>query len=156
MIPHFIFVGVPLCYKGNTRFSGEVHCWLVELLLLIEGSFITCFFLLKEFSSHVSTYCGNSLCPLIEGFFITCFFLLKEFSLSFLKRFYHLFLLIEGIFFVCSLIFFWSIQSCSLTLAYSWDPPPVSWPSAWTPASEHGFLHPQSSLTSLWLKRWFS
>ena len=43
MIPHFIFVKMLLCYKGN-------HCWLVELLLLIEGVFIICFFLLKEIS----------------------------------------------------------------------------------------------------------
>ena len=47
MIPHFIFVKMLLCYKGN-------HCWLVELFLLIElflfieGVFITCFFLLQE------------------------------------------------------------------------------------------------------------
>ena len=69
MIPHFILVKTLLRYKGD-------HCWLVELLLLLEGVFITCFFLLQEI------------------------------SLSFLKRFYLLFLLIERIFFVCSLIFF--------------------------------------------------
>ena len=69
MIPHFILVKTLLCYKGD-------HCWLVELLLLLEGVFITCFFLLKEI------------------------------SLFFLRRFCLLFLLIERIFFVCSLIFF--------------------------------------------------
>ena len=81
MIPHFIFVEMPLCYKGNPRFSGEVPCWLVELLLLIEGSFITCSFLLREFLSHVSSYWRSFLCPFRRDF-TTCFFLLKEFSLS--------------------------------------------------------------------------
>ena len=92
MISHFIFVEMPLCYRGKPRFSGEsslLICWIASsywrkfhyMVLLIEGSFITWFFLLKEFSSHVSTYCGSSLSPLIEGFFITYFFLLKEFSL---------------------------------------------------------------------------
>ena len=41
-----------------------------------------------------------------------------------------------------------------LTPEPSWDSPSVSWPSAWTSALEHGFLLPQRSLTSLWLKRW--
>ena len=95
MILHFIFAGYPPSYKTSMRFSGEVHCWLTELLLLIEGSPITRFFLLREFSSHVLSYWRTFL------------------FLSW-KDFYHLFLLIEGIFFVCSLIFFWSIRSCSL------------------------------------------
>ena len=69
-------------WKRSFVIRGD-HRWLVELLLLFEGVFFTCFFLLQE----------NSL--------------------SFLKRFYLLFLFIERIFFVCSLIFFWSIQSCS-------------------------------------------
>ena len=77
-----------------------------DSLVKFTADLLNCFFLLKEVPLHASSYRGS----------IHHMFFLVEELFSFLpwKDFYHLFLLIEGIFFVCSLIFTWSTWSCSL------------------------------------------
>ena len=79
-----------LCFFLLKEFSSHVSSYWRSshhTFLLIERTL--CILLLRDFPSFVSSYWRSFLCPSWRDF-ITCFFLLK--------RFYHLFLLIEGIF----------------------------------------------------------
>ena len=78
------------------------------MLLFLEEVFITCFLVAGE-----SSFSYYVILLLLEEIFITCFPIAGESSSSYLRGFFLPLFPIGRMFFVCSLIFFWSVWSCS-------------------------------------------